>query len=651
MNKNKIYKNLDVNLNKIESIVLKQYNQDSQWLVIKITENGKPFSLEESDTCIFKMKTPDNREICNDSFFENDIVIVEFTKNCCSMYGTGIAELNILNKDTNSQIATFNFNVVIEKSVFDNSNIEGSSEFSSLADRIMEADKAIEKTNSVIKDLQDKLDSHHFILTEDKDIANGVPSLDENAKVPIEELYESSITNKGIVQLSDSVNSNFITTAATSNSIKTVYDSLIEEVDRASSSEENLELKKANIANPEFTGIPKAPTASVGNNTTQIATTAFVQTAVGNGIAASDAMIIKGTIGIDESGNTGTVTELPTTYKTGWTYRVVYNGTYAGEVCEIGDLIIALVDRDGTENKDSDWCIAQTNINGAITGIRNGDDYLSYSQSGSIVTIAHNDVTRTNTFSDFSPFYGENFTAVKSIKSDTKGHITQVDTETITLPDVYTHPNTPGNKHIPNGGSNGQVLTWKSDGEAEWDNVPLPQGDTTNNIVTFTNKDNLSPTAWTDVEKLASGEKHSSIFNKISTMFKNIRYLYKMLGTTDISNLSDGTITGAINKLNTDITVRISDKVTLHCVGKYVEIDLYDYTISDNITIPAEYIPLGRPVVEIAVIHAGPDRLTTGRMLINGINLVFYGSDWTNITHEQGYYVRGSISYIRASGI
>ena len=105
------------------------------------------------------------------------------------------------------------------------------------------------------------------------------------------------------------------------------------------------------------------------------------------------------------------------------------------------------------------------------------------------------------------------------------------------------------------------------------------------------------------------------------------------------------------SSLNTDITVRLSDKITLHCVGKYVEIDLYDYTISDNIIIPAEYIPLGRPVTEIAVIHAGPDRLTTGRMLINGINFVFYNSDWTNITHEQGYYVRGSVSYIRASGI
>lgn len=37
---------------------------------------------------------------------------------------------------------------------------------------------------------------------------------------------------------------------------------------------------KANIASPTFTGTPKAPTAAAGNNTTQLATTAFVKNAV-----------------------------------------------------------------------------------------------------------------------------------------------------------------------------------------------------------------------------------------------------------------------------------------------------------------------------------------------------------------------------------
>lgn len=449
MKKNKIVIDLDVNLNHIKNITLKQYNQYSQWIVVRITENGKPFFIDDKDICIFKMCTPDKREIYNDCVFVDNCIVVEITQNCCTNSGTGIAELNILDEEKEAQIASFNFNIVIEKSAYDNESIEGSNEYKSLADRIIAADKAIENAeiatdnantaadnaDAATKDLQDKLDSHHFVLTEDKDVANGVPSLDENVKVPIIELYEATTTQKGITQLTDSVTSTSNTTAATPNSVKMVNDSIIAECERAIESEEILESKKADISNPTFTGIPKAPTASVGTNTTQIATTEFVQTSVSNGIAASDAMIIKGTIGSNtETGMQGTINVLPSTYKTGWTYRVVADGTYAGQICEIGDLIIALVDRNGSNNADSDWCVAQTNINGAITGVKSGDAYVECSQSGSAVTIKHKDISRTNVTSTISPSIGGNFTAIKSITSDIKGHVTAVNTETVTLP-------------------------------------------------------------------------------------------------------------------------------------------------------------------------------------------------------------------------
>lgn len=48
--------------------------------------------------------------------------------------------------------------------------------------------------------------------------------------------------------------------------------------------------KKANLNSPTFTGTPKAPTASLGTNTTQIATTAYVQTELANLNIASAAI-------------------------------------------------------------------------------------------------------------------------------------------------------------------------------------------------------------------------------------------------------------------------------------------------------------------------------------------------------------------------
>ena len=72
------------------------------------------------------------------------------------------------------------------------------------------------------------------------------------------------------------------------------------------------------------------------------------------------------------------------------------------------------------------------------------------------------------------------------------------------------------------------------------------KGDTANSYTTFDSADDKNPTTWSDVELLTSKEEQRSLFSKISTMFKNIRYLYKILGTTDISHYSDGTVTGAI---------------------------------------------------------------------------------------------------------
>lgn len=81
-------------------------------------------------------------------------------------------------------------------------------------------------------------------------------------------------------------------------------------------------------------------------------------------------------------------------------------------------------------------------------------------------------------------------------------------------------------------------------------------GDTASNVASFTSSDvaDGSASAWTSVATLTSGEKHTSLFAKVSQMFKNVRYLYKMLGTTDISSIGGGTVTGAISSQNDAFT-------------------------------------------------------------------------------------------------
>lgn len=78
----------------------------------------------------------------------------------------------------------------------------------------------------------------------------------------------------------------------------------------------------ATLNSPTFTGLPSAPTASEGSSSTQIATTAFVTTAVANAIA--------GIIGIQFDGPYASYEEMVeevTTPRTGTIYLVSNSGT------------------------------------------------------------------------------------------------------------------------------------------------------------------------------------------------------------------------------------------------------------------------------------------------------------------------------------
>ena len=112
-------------------------------------------------------------------------------------------------------------------------------------------------------------------------------------------------------------------------------------------------------------GTTTATTPSVGDKSTKVATTAFVDTAISTALGSlADAMIFKGIVNAN--------TDLPASHEVGWTYRVGTKGTYAGIQCEVGDLIICITD--GTSANNAHWTVAQNNIDGAVTGPTSSTD-------------------------------------------------------------------------------------------------------------------------------------------------------------------------------------------------------------------------------------------------------------------------------------
>ena len=81
---------------------------------------------------------------------------------------------------------------------------------------------------------------------------------------------------------------------------------------------------KAPLASPALTGTPTAPTAAVGTNTTQVATTAFVNAEIANDAPTKTGTGASGTWSISVTGNAGTATQLATSRSIN---GVAFNGT------------------------------------------------------------------------------------------------------------------------------------------------------------------------------------------------------------------------------------------------------------------------------------------------------------------------------------
>lgn len=105
---------------------------------------------------------------------------------------------------------------------------------------------------------------------------------------------------------------------------------------------------KAPIANPVFSG-----TVKIGEE--EVAVKSYVDGLISNLVSSAP--------GIVDTDNA-----LPADgYKAGQTFRVAADGTYAGQECEVGDLIIVLKDYVADTASNADFMVVQANIDGAVT--------------------------------------------------------------------------------------------------------------------------------------------------------------------------------------------------------------------------------------------------------------------------------------------
>ena len=106
-------------------------------------------------------------------------------------------------------------------------------------------------------------------------------------------------------------------------------------------------------------------------------------------IAALEATFASGIRQKGTVGTGGTVETLPAdSYTQGDMYIVKTGGTYAGQVCEPGDLILCVKTHDPEEAADTDWTVIQNNVVRAVKGPESAADGNLMAFDGTSGTVA-----------------------------------------------------------------------------------------------------------------------------------------------------------------------------------------------------------------------------------------------------------------------
>ncbi len=579
-----------------KSILAKQYDNQTRYISIRCTNFGQDFPLNQNFTAEIKILTPDGRPIFDLIPIQEDgTLLLELTESILAYPGKADAEIRI--RDEDKLLSTMTFQIMIEPSVYDDDRIIASEEFNALNDLIKEATK-----------------NYDYVIRE------------AGASAKMAESYAVGGTDKRPDE--DTDNAKYYSTQASGSAedAKTYMNNAKSHMDDANFSKEAAAASAGTASQKADTADRKASEAQSYAESSQSYAELSQSYAIGGTGERPDENISNAKYYYEQSKRIsesfsgalrpmGTVTfsALPplSTVTEGDMYNVSDQFTTDASFKEgAGNVIPA--GANVYKTSDGYWdVLAGTPVTGvkgnAENTYRRGNVNLTaenigalsipaslkgslddYKNPGFYYAVGGNKVTeKPNGIDSFGLLVTKegNLNRGQLLLSSRKEigtYARRWDSDSNVWTEWIRIIDSEGNavsatKALQDGNGKNIAQTYQT-----------KIGDSKDNTVTFSSADNATPAAWTNVPVMASGEKHSSLLNKISTMFKNIRYLYKMLGTTDISQVGNGTVTGALSSLSANSLKCkvVSSPVTGIAAGSYKKIQ-FDTGLSGDHTLMA----------------------------------------------------------------
>ena len=140
-----------------QSVLLKQYEKNSRFIIVKCTENGVFKKLDNKTmTCNIKVLTPDDRAIYDScKILDDGTVKVSVSESMVYTAGVAKAELNIIEQSSTALLSTMIFNIIIKPSAYGDDKIVASEEFSALTELIT----TVEQTVQTVISLETKINN------------------------------------------------------------------------------------------------------------------------------------------------------------------------------------------------------------------------------------------------------------------------------------------------------------------------------------------------------------------------------------------------------------------------------------------------------------------------------------------------------------
>ena len=473
-----------------EYVLAKEGEITSRTIEISFIENNMDYTIPANTTARIKVFKPDGNRIIDDCQIKNNKVICTLSEQMLSAAGVGKGEILLYNGDDVLISATFYMKIV--ESVYKNHTLISDNDYFSLNKIMIETIQVRESLEGAAKIAETQGDR----AREAADKANKAATTADTATAAANKATEAAQKVVNNVSMITAQATNAATNAASSAS------AAANSAKAAATSEINANSYKTNAASSASAAASSAKSAAASESN---ANTYKTNAASSASAAASSA---KSAAASESNANT---------YKT--------NAASSANTAETARTA------------------AETYKNNAQTYMNNAKSYMDTAKTAAASISGALKPKGTVTFA--------NLPAIKSVEAGAMYNISTEFTSTTIFKDG-------GGIQYPAG-----TNVYKTE-DAMWDCLGGELSDYLMIADIDTAVEEAMPdyTASTSLQELVAGESVKSAFGKIKTAVKNVIAIVKLLGSTDISKIGNGTVTGAISNNATTINNVINKQAT-----------------------------------------------------------------------------------------